>query len=187
MNCLFGLLLVLGVSTVFSTLMPKILSFLLVIVAIVIKELRFRDPSQWLSGLDLCLSGLFFLMFSIVILRRVFSDGESNIHRLQGAIAGFLLIAFLFGHIFSLILFFIPGSFVSSNLPLEGEQALNSMIYFSSITITTTGFGDIVPIHPIARSLVTLEAFFGIFFPGIMIASLVSLMVQERKSPSTER
>ena len=47
-------------------------------------------------------------------------------------------------------------------------------MYFSYITITTTGFGEIVPLHPLARSLVQLEAFIGVLYPVILIGRLVS-------------
>jgi hypothetical protein len=47
-------------------------------------------------------------------------------------------------------------------------------MYFSYITITTTGFGEIVPLHPIARSLVQLEAIIGVLYPVILIGRLVS-------------
>ena len=52
-----------------------------------------------------------------------------------------------------------------------------SFSYFSLTTITTTGFGDIVPVHPLARSLATLEAVFGQLFPATLLARLVSLNV----------
>ena len=49
------------------------------------------------------------------------------------------------------------------------------LTYFSVATITTAGYGDIVPIHPIARSLANLEAVFGQLFPATLLARLVAL------------
>ena len=47
-------------------------------------------------------------------------------------------------------------------------------MYFSYITITTTGFGEIVPLHPFARALVQVEALVGVLYPVILIGRLVS-------------
>ena len=52
--------------------------------------------------------------------------------------------------------------------------------YFSFVTLTTVGYGDTVPVDPIARSLATLEATLGQLFPAIILARLVSIEVAER-------
>jgi hypothetical protein len=55
-------------------------------------------------------------------------------------------------------------------------------MYFSLVTLTTVGFGDVSAVHPVARSLVTLEGVIGTLYPAILIARLVSLHIaQERK------
>lgn len=179
---LFGALLLLGVSSVLTNPLIKIISLIVVLTTIVIRELREFYPTNLLALLDLVSTTIMIGLFMIVLIRRVFSDGTSNIHRVRGAIAAFLSIALFFAHLYTIILLIFPGSFTSSSVPLLPDTALNSMTYFSSITITTTGFGDIAPVHPIARSLVALEAFIGIFFPTIMVARLVSLMIQEKNS-----
>ena len=50
------------------------------------------------------------------------------------------------------------------------------MSYFSLATITTTGYGDLAPVHPLARSLANLEAAFGMLFPATFLARLVALL-----------
>ena len=52
------------------------------------------------------------------------------------------------------------------------------MIYFSVMTLTTVGYGDITPIHPMARALAMLEAVIGQLFPVILIARLVAMELQ---------
>jgi hypothetical protein len=49
----------------------------------------------------------------------------------------------------------------------------SNLIYFSFVTLTTTGYGDIFPVHPIARSLCNLESIFGQLYPATLIARLV--------------
>ena len=55
------------------------------------------------------------------------------------------------------------------------------MCYFSLATLTTTGYGDIVPLHPFARSLANLEAVLGQFYLAITVARLVTLELAERR------
>jgi voltage-gated potassium channel Kch len=55
------------------------------------------------------------------------------------------------------------------------------LLYFSLVTLTSVGYGDIVPLHPVAYSLVTLEALKGQLFPAILLARLVSLELEGRR------
>ena len=55
------------------------------------------------------------------------------------------------------------------------------MTYYSFITLTTTGYGDITPIHPVTRTLAMLEALVGQLYPAITLARLVSLGVMYQK------
>jgi hypothetical protein len=57
------------------------------------------------------------------------------------------------------------------------------MLYFSFTTITSTGFGDIVPVHPLARSLANLEAIVGQLYPATLLARVVTLELQFRRPP----
>jgi voltage-gated potassium channel Kch len=51
------------------------------------------------------------------------------------------------------------------------------LYYFSFVTLTTVGYGDILPVAPVARALATLEALVGQLYPAILIARLVSLQI----------
>jgi voltage-gated potassium channel Kch len=53
-------------------------------------------------------------------------------------------------------------------------------MYFSLTTLTTTGYGDILPVDPFARSLANLESVLGVFYIGITIARLVTLQLSDR-------
>ena len=55
------------------------------------------------------------------------------------------------------------------------------MIYFSFVTLTTVGYGDIVPIHPVARSLCNLELIIGQLYPATLLARMVSLEIEARR------
>lgn len=90
-----------------------------------------------------------------------------------------LLIAQTFASLFLLAGLFVPDAF--SGITFEDTTGLASqLIYFSFATLTTVGYGDIVPVRPIARSLCNVEAIFGQLFPATLLARLVSLELQER-------
>ena len=55
-------------------------------------------------------------------------------------------------------------------------------VYFSLVTLTTLGYGDIIPVHPIARSLAVCEGFVGQLYPAILIAGLVGMAWPSRMS-----
>ena len=64
---------------------------------------------------------------------------------------------------------------------MQDTPALASnLIYFSFVTLTTTGYGDVFPLHPIARSLCNLEAVIGQLYPATLLARLVTLEMTHR-------
>jgi Ion channel len=64
---------------------------------------------------------------------------------------------------------------------MQDNPALaSSLIYFSFVTLTTTGYGDVFPLHPIGRSLCNLEAVIGQLYPATLLARLVTLEMAQR-------
>jgi len=133
---------------------------------------------------DLYLSaaGWFIIVCTLgyVVARKVFSGGEVTLHRIVGAVLLYLLIALAFVSAFLLLGFWVPNAF--SGLVVEDSQKLSSnLIYFSFVTLTTVGYGDIVPIHPVARSLCNLESIIGQLYPATLLARMVSLEIEARR------
>ena len=109
-----------------------------------------------------------------VVGRAVFGRGRVTYHRIVGAVLLYLLIALVFMMLFS----FIGASFDDAfrGLTFEYDSALaNRLMYFSFVTLTSIGYGDIVPVHPLAQSLCSLEAIIGQLYPAILLARLVTL------------
>lgn len=120
-----------------------------------------------------------------LVARHVFSSVRVTVHRVRGAILLYLNVAALFGIAYTAIEQVAPGAFHIVIQP--GEAPTAAFTYFSLSTITTVGFGDITPLHPLARSLATLEAVFGQLFPATLLARLVALhLAHERQEPSRE-
>lgn len=115
----------------------------------------------------------FGLMIALV-LKKVFEPGPITEYRVIGSIVVYMMLANLWSVIYLFIYEHISGSFQITLPPFESNTLHANFLYFSYITITTTGFGEIVPLHPFARSMVQIEAIIGVLYPVILIGRLVS-------------
>jgi hypothetical protein len=136
------------------------------------------------ATLDQCLEATSWLLVGFVIIwvvaRAVFAAGRVTYHRVIGAILLYLTIGFVFVALFTLVGALSPGSF--SGLPAIDRVSLPSnLVYFSFTTLTTVGFGDIVPVHPFARSLTNVEAIFGQLYPATLLARMVTLQIKSEQ------
>jgi hypothetical protein len=123
------------------------------------------------------------LTLSVVVARAVFGPGRITYHRVVGAVLLYLIIGLIFVALYGFVALSVPDAF--TNLPtLHGDFAVaGNLIYFSFVTLTTTGYGDIAPLHPYARSLANVEAIIGQIYPATLLARLVTLeLTHERRS-----
>jgi voltage-gated potassium channel Kch len=102
-----------------------------------------------------------------------FGAGKVSAYRIMGAVILYLSIALVFANAYRACALLLDSAF--SNPRLSGENFLSSSLYFSLSTLTTTGYGDITPVHPLVRSLANLEAVIGQLFPATLLARLVTL------------
>ena len=134
----------------------------------------YLDSTAWLiAGLAL----------SVVVARAVFGRGRITYHRVVGAVLLYLTIGLIFVALYGFVALAAPQAF--TNLPaLHGDFAIaGNLIYFSFVTLTTTGYGDIAPLHPYARSLANVEAIIGQIYPATLLARLVTLELAHERSP----
>ena len=110
----------------------------------------------------------------IVVARAVFGRGRITYHRIVGAILLYLLIAVTFATLFAFVGLSISDAF--KGIAFEDDSALaSSLFYLSFVTLTSTGYGDIVPLHPLARSLCSIESIIGQLYPATILTRLVTL------------
>jgi hypothetical protein len=108
-----------------------------------------------------------------VVSTAVFGRGRASYHRIVGAIVMYLGVGMIFVSLDIMLVRFVPSAFTHLSAdPFELRQALT---YFSFSTLTTSSFGDILPVRPIARSLANLEAICGQLFPAILLGRVVGL------------
>jgi Ion channel len=118
-----------------------------------------------------------------VVARAVFATGRVSYHRIIGAVLVYLSVAVTFSALFTIVGMLFPQAF--SGMVLVDNPALASnVIYFSFVTMTSTGYGDVFPVHPVARSLCNLETIIGQLYPATLLARLVSLEIEGRRERS---
>ena len=120
------------------------------------------------------LTALFLLVVAMLILTHVLRDEKVSREKIFAALSVYLLLGVIWAFLFFFVDFLVPGSFRYGQ-----EQVLTEaqMVYYSFVTLTTLGYGDIVPVSPTARSLATLEALTGQLYLTVLVARLVGLHI----------
>jgi voltage-gated potassium channel len=112
--------------------------------------------------------------------RQVLFTGPIDVNRIVGAICIYLLMGLIWALMYLFIAQAIPGSFNGVEQLVWYDNFAN-IAYFSFVTLTTLGYGDISPVAPIARFLVYMEAVVGVFYMAILVASLIGVGINESK------
>lgn len=136
------------------------------------------------SGFDqlyLLLLLSFFISTALRTGKQVLFTGDIDNNKILGAICLYLLMGLIWAVFYTLIQLTFSGGFNSINNSSEWFVLFPDFIYFSFVTLTTLGFGDISPNLPLSRFLVYLEAIVGQFYLAILVASLVGSHMANKK------
>jgi hypothetical protein len=140
----------------------------------------FGDRSAMLMRMSLGAALLFYI--ATLVLLALVKQHRISIDTILGGINVYLLFAIGFAYLHGLVEFSQAGSYQQQGESLtvvfgrdHGGEGLNTFFYFSVITLTTLGYGDISPLSPIARTLCSVEAVVGQLYVAIFIARLVAL------------
>jgi len=123
----------------------------------------------------------FFGLLCVVLLLGVFRPGRVTAHRVHGAVAVYLLLALFFAETFDIVDRFADDAFIMGTQPTPYTAPSARFFYLSAITLTSVGFGDLAPVHPVARALVMLEAVLGQIYTTVILAWMVSLAVRNHR------
>ena len=136
------------------------------------------------STLDVYLDASAWLLISIALIlevgRVVFGPGRVTYHRVVGAILLYLVLGLAFAALFTYIGAASETAFTGF-VVRDTAKLADTMIYFSFGALTGIGSGDIAAAHPIARSLVLVEAMIGQLYPATLLARIVTLEIEDRK------
>ncbi len=143
-------------------------------IAIVVRWTAFSRPGTrfevWREGLTLTV----IWMITFILLVQIFSRGPVTLMRIQGAIAVYLLFGFSWAQGYMIASHFNPDAFSSS---VGAFTSPTDWMYYSFTTLTTLGYGDVVPTGRMSRMLAIAEALTGQLYLGVMIARLVAMQV----------
>jgi voltage-gated potassium channel len=126
------------------------------------------------------LPAAFLLLLVTAILHTLFDQKQMTADGINAAFAGYLLIGLTFAHLYCVVEITSPGSFRVAGKagPLESSSHLHFvLVYFSLITLTTVGYGDITPGSDATRALAMFEAMVGQFYVAVVMAELLALKV----------
>jgi hypothetical protein len=150
------------------------------VIALVANITRINDPTT----LTICVGSGSVLVFMValvwIIWSAVFGPGRVTHHRIRGAVVLYLSIALAFASLFEIMLALNPGAITGATV--NGKYLLigQSLVYYSFSTLTSTGYGDLVPVHPLVRSLSNLESVIGQLYPATLLARIVTLELHGR-------
>jgi hypothetical protein len=174
----FSLLLLDGLQTMTRHKTLRLVFIVFVALTLVVHWARVGLGTSGLLGWDALLSLLSVCALTMIVLFQVNRKGPVTGHRIRGAIAGYLLLGMAFACAYALIENVIPHSFQIPTGEFQSAGAqFDAFSYFSVVTLTTLGYGDITAILPVARSAVMIEALLGQLYPAILIARLVTLQI----------
>lgn len=173
--------------------------FMLIAVVLVVANL----VAQWLEQfihtdasesriLRSALGALYFTYLVVALVRLLVHEREVTLDTILGGINVYLLIAVVFAQLHSMVETVVPGSYQQGGVPLDQIPGLAdgpppaTFLYFSFVTVTTLGYGDVSPITPIAEFMSVAEAVIGQLYVAILIGGLVALLISGRRPDGTE-
>ncbi|WP_297296453.1 potassium channel family protein [uncultured Methylovirgula sp.] len=153
------------------------------VLSIVTSSLRAHHPSivdVYLEASGWLVAGM---TLFVVVARAVFAPGRITFHRIVGSILLYLDVGLIFAALYGLVALTAHHGAFSGLPPLNDDPSVGSnVIYFSFVTLTSVGYGDIAPVHPIARALANIEAIIGQLYPATLLARLVTLELAHRNN-----
>ena len=172
-----SLLLLAGVATLSTHRVVRAVLFVLVGGALVVRWGGFSAPATAVAALVTVVAMAFVVLF------QAFRAGPVTVHRIQGAVAAYLLLGLAWALAYEVVALLAPEAFSASASGTDRGR----FVYFSFVTLSTVGYGDVTPVHPVARSLAIAEALTGQLYPAILLGRLVSLATGGGRVPPQAR
>jgi len=187
-----GMLIVFGIL-VFGTFVASrsrlqwTICVILVILCLATQVLWLVTQDTRIEATMMSLFAIFCLYTAIVILRHVLGFGPLYADRVHAALSVYILLALAWAGAYAMLeivqpgAFSIPAAFGHNPAEPKGMNLLMTMFHFSMTTLTSTGYGDITPLAPFARSLSTLEQLIGVLYVAVLISRLIGLYPSEEE------
>jgi Ion channel len=136
------------------------------------------------------LNAIFFGYIIVFIIIEIFRKKAVTLDLIYGSICVYLLIGVVWAFVYSALENIFPGSFHFSFTKVEQISPLSTnhiplmtYLYYSFVTLSTLGYGDVTPVTPPAQSMATLEAITGQFYLAILVARMVGMYISSNSKP----
>lgn len=173
---LFSCLLVAGVATVMQQRRWVVaIVVVAVVLALPLRWAAWFEPGGVFARWSVAAETFALVTLALVVLGMVLRPGTITRYRIEGAVAAYILLGLAWSGAYELVWLSAPAAFGGSVL-----DSSRQWIYYSFVTLTSTGYGDLTPVHPVARSLAVAEALTGQLYIAILISRLVALELQSR-------
>jgi hypothetical protein len=136
-------------------------------------------PIPWLRALSFGVLALFLLLVWVSLFAHLERSSNFTKGKLSVSVCLYFVMGLNWFAIYSLINELSPGSFASGGVPIVAGSDTSGLAYYSFVTLTTLGYGDIVPVHPVARMAAALEAMAGVLYIAITVSRLVAAYTSE--------
>jgi voltage-gated potassium channel Kch len=135
------------------------------------------NPTGFLVELRPASTAIGLVVLALVVVSSVLRAGTVTRHQIEGAIAAFLLLGLAWASAYEYVALRDSSAF-------RGLGTADAMewTYYSFVTLTTVGYGDITPVSPAARSLAITESITGLMYVAILISRLVALSLQSKEA-----
>ena len=181
-DLIFSLIVLAGVFTVFTRWKKQLVFIIIAILTSVLRILSFFIDSEFIQLTGYAVAIVFFVLLVRLVLKHILNKGPVNFYRIQGSVAVFIIIGIIYALIYSLVEAWLPHSFVFTEPVENSTLSFSQFLYFSFVTMTTLGYGDMIAMGPLSRSLVIFQGITGLLYPVIMIARLISMEVAHNTS-----
>ncbi|WP_163833010.1 ion channel [Spartinivicinus ruber] len=154
-----------------------IICFVLAIPTAISTWLTIISGAPALAILDNATNVVFFLYVIFELIKIIFSASVVTRNIIYGAMTIYLLLGIMWAFVYALLDLLVPNAFGGSGY--QSAHDLSQFIYFSYVTLTTLGFGDMVPLAGPVQSIAAMEAITGQFFLTILVARLVGMHISQ--------
>ena len=154
------------------------LAWWLVVAKIALDVIGFTTPLPGVFIAEAVVMSVFFIVATAFALGRVLEGKHVDLNRIAGAISVYMLIGLIWTSLYFALSLIDPQSFNGIALLTDYHEKLTStayldLLYYSYVTLSTLGYGDVTPVSRAAQSLAYLEAICGVMYVAVLVAAMI--------------
>jgi len=178
----FNLILLSGVYAVATRWRRQLPLIIMAVLAGLFRILTFFLEEWYIIFINSMITVAFLVSLASMVIAHIIKDGPVNFYRIEGSLVVYLIIGIVMAFVYDAVELLVPGSFAFTTLTDNyTNHSFADFIYFSFVTQTTLGYGDMVPLGPVAKSFVIFQGMTGMLYPVIIIARLITLEVEHSR------